>query len=185
MRLCYTDFMKQYLIFLRGVMPVGKNKVPMARLREILTDAGLSDVRTYIQSGNVLARSELSNTQLEELVHDEIKQHLGGEIAVVAKTSEQVKQIFSANPFSDVETTKVYFTLLQRKPDEEKVNAMSNLDFPPDKFIITDQAVYLHCPERYGLTKLNNNYVEKHLGVSATTRNYNTMSKMIALSEIK
>ena len=175
--------MKQFLIFLRGVMPVGKNKVPMAQLRDVLTKAGLSDVQTYIQSGNVLARSERNNTQIEELIHNEIQKHLGGDIAVVAKTAEQVKQIFKNNPFTNVETTKVYFTLLQTKPDADKVNELSQQTFPPDEFVISDQVIYLHCPERYGLTRLSNNYFEKKLGISATSRNYNTMKKMIALSE--
>jgi uncharacterized protein (DUF1697 family) len=74
--------MKTHAIFLRGVTPTGKNKVPMAELRAALTRAGLLDVQTYIQSGNVVARSRLARSALQAPVHDVIAQSIGADITV-------------------------------------------------------------------------------------------------------
>jgi uncharacterized protein (DUF1697 family) len=173
--------MKTYVILLRGLMPTGKNKVLMAPLRQALVDAGLVDVRTYIQSGNVIARSVLGGSQVEKLVHHEIEKHFGGDIAVLARTPLQVRQIFADNPFKDVDGVRVYFTILGRKPAQEKINFLASQEFPPDRFIVTNEAVYIHCPVADGLTKLNNNFIERTLGVFATTRNHRTMTKLIEL----
>jgi len=175
--------MKTYIILLRGLMPTGKNKVLMTPLRQVLVDAGFVDVRTYIQSGNVLARSTLTGSQVEKVVHHEIEKHFGGDIVVLARTSLQVRQIFADNPFKDADTAKLYFTILESKPAQEKIKLLAGHTFLPDNFVVTNKAVYIHCPVAYGLTKLNNNFIERTLGVSATTRNYRTMAKLIELSD--
>jgi uncharacterized protein (DUF1697 family) len=174
--------MKTYIILLRGLMPTGKNKVLMAPLRQVLVNAGFVDVRTYIQSGNVLARSALTRSQVEKFVHQEIEKHFGGDIVVLARTLLQVRQIFADNPFKDVDTARVYFTILGSKPAKEKIKLLAEQAFPPDNFVVTHEAVYIHSPVAYGLTKLNNNFIEHTLEVSATTRNYRTMKKLIELS---
>ena len=173
---------KPYIIFLRGVMPFGKNKVPMALLRQALIDAGFLEVATYIQSGNVLLSSELAPLQIEKRIHEIIEKTFGGDIAVVARTPLQVKKMFQANPFSKADTTKVFFTLLQNKPDAKKVKDLLSIECPPDEFLVTNDAIYLHCPVKYGTTKFSNNFFEKKLGVSATSRNHRTITKLIELS---
>ena len=155
----------------------------MAPLRQVLVDAGFVDVRTYIQSGNVLARSALTGSQVEKVVHQEIEKHFGGDIVVLARTSLQVRQIFADNPFKDADTAKVYFTILRSRPSEEKIQWLASQRFLPDTFVVTHEAIYIHSPVAYGLTKLNNNFIERTLEVSATTRNYRTMKKLIELSD--
>jgi uncharacterized protein (DUF1697 family) len=175
--------MSPYVIFLRGVMPTGKNKVPMGPLREVLAEAGFANVRTYIQSGNVLASSRLSATEVEQLVHDEITRHFGGDIAVIARTPAQVRSIVGGNPFKDVDMAMVYFVMLSRKPDEAKVRQLSPDAFLPNRFVIADEAAYLYCPDGYSNSKINSNSLEKKLGLSATMRSYNTMTRLIELSK--
>lgn len=155
----------------------------MTPLRQVLVEAGFVDVRTYIQSGNVFARSALTGPQVEKVVHHEIKKHFGGDIVVTARTSLQIRKIFAANPFKDADTAKVYFTILGSKPTEEKIKLLAGLAFPPDTFVGTNEVVYIRAPIAYGLTKLNNNFIERTLEVSATTRNYRTMKKLIELSD--
>jgi uncharacterized protein (DUF1697 family) len=91
--------MNTYAILLRGVTPTGRNRVPMAELRAALTDAGLGDVRTYIQSGNVIAKSPLEQTAIEALVHQVIAREIGADIAVLARTHEEIERIVAGNPF--------------------------------------------------------------------------------------
>ena len=154
----------------------------MTPLRQVLVDAGFIDVRTYIQSGNVLARSALTGSQVEKVVHHEIEKHFGGDIVVLARTSLQLQQIFADNPFKDSDTAKVYFTILGSRPSKEKIKLLTDQTFLPDTFVVTNEAVYIHSPVAYGLTKLNNNFIERTLGVSATTRNYRTMKKLLEMS---
>ena len=175
--------MKPYIILLRGLMPTGKNKVLMAPLRQVLVDAGFVDVRSYIQSGNLLARSALTGPQVEKVVHQQIEKHFGGDIVVLARTPLQIRQIFADNPFKGVDTSRVYFTILGSKPAREKIKSLAERAFSPDSFLVTGEAVYIHSPEANGLSKLNNNFIERALEVSATTRNYRTMKKLIELSD--
>jgi len=174
--------METYVILLRGVMPTGKNRVPMGPLREALAEAGLSAVQTYIQSGNVIAQTDLPAEEVEALVHDQIEAHFGGDLAILARTPDQLVRILEGNPFPEADTKKVYYTVLAGPPDAGGVEEIAGLDFAPDRVVITDEAAYVHCPNGYGRTKLNNNFLERKLKVAATTRNYNTMTKLIEMS---
>ena len=86
--------MKNYAIFLRGVTPTGKNRVPMAELRPALSNAGLLDVQTYIQSGNVVAKSSLDQASIQSLVHDVITREIGADIAIIARTHTAIPKFF-------------------------------------------------------------------------------------------
>ena len=102
--------MKTFVILLRGVTPAGKNKVLMAPLRAALDKAGLGNVRTYIQSGNLVATSNLSQFRLEKLVHDVIDKNFGGDITVIARTAKKFKDIMKKNPFASAEKSRLYFS---------------------------------------------------------------------------
>jgi len=174
--------MKTYIILLRGVMPFGKNKVPMADLRKELTQAGLKDVQTYIQTGNVILKSNLSQVKLEQLVHDTIRNMMGGDITVIARTSQQFRNILERNPFMDSDTSKLYFSLLTSLPDPEQLKNFLSLDFSPDKVCVIDDVIYTLYATKLSDSKFTNNYFESKLKVRATTRNFNTMSKLVQLS---
>ena len=114
-------------------MPTGKNKVPMAPLREALTEAGLGDVRTYIQSGNVIATSEFTHLEMEKLVHDVIQKDFGGNIAVIVRTTKELTGILKRCPFTNVDGSKLYFSLLSTNPDKELLKEFLSIDFFPTK----------------------------------------------------
>ena len=176
--------MKTYIVLLRGVMPTGKNKVPMAKLREVLTKAGLSKVRTYIQSGNELVDTDLSAKEVETRVHDLIKEHIGADLAIVARTGAQLQRVLDENPFqSGYDISRVFFVLFAEPPSAQRVKELLANDFSPEKLAITKNAAYMFIPGIYGRTALSNNYLERMLGVAATTRNFNTTSKLIEMSQ--
>ncbi len=174
--------MQTYLIFIRGVMPTGKNKVPMALLRNELSAAGLADVRTYIQSGNVIAASDHSAADIERLVHDVILESFGGDLAIIAKTPAQVRSLLSKNPLPQEDTSRLYFTLLAAKPNAALLREFLTLDFGPDRVEIVGDVVYTLYATRMSDSKFNNNFYERRLKTSATTRNYNTMTKLLEIS---
>lgn len=177
--------MKTYIVLLRGVMPTGKNRVPMAQLRQVLSDAGFQKVRTWIQSGNAVLQSDLTARELELRVHQLIKEHIGPELAIVVRTGNELRQMLDHNPFQGDEhpIARVFFVSFQETPPEEKVQALLAQDFGQEKLSITPTGGYMFIPHAYNDSKLSNNFLERKLGVAATTRNFNTITKMIAWAE--
>lgn len=174
--------MNTQILLLRGVMPTGKNKVLMAPLRAALEAAGLKEVRTYIQSGNVIVSTELEQPELEQLVHHTIKNKLGGDIQVIARTPTYFMRVMANNPFKDESPSQLYFTLLRSPADSVLLHAFHALEHAPDQVRVIDDIAYIVCATRYRDLKANNNFIERKLKVVATTRNFNTMSRLIALS---
>jgi uncharacterized protein (DUF1697 family) len=176
--------MKTYVLLLRGVMPVGKNKVPMAALRQVLADTGFKNVRTYIASGNALVDTDIAPKDLEVQVHELIKTHIGPDLVVVARTGTQLQKVLDENPFTKgYDISRVFFASFASSPSEQKVKALLAQDFSPEEIIITEHTAYLYLPGNAARAKLTNAFLEKQLGVSMTARNFNTMSKLIEMSK--
>lgn len=176
--------MKTYIVLLRGVMPTGKNKVPMAQLREVLAKDGFGNVRTYIQSGNAVVDSDLSAKEIESRIRELIKKHIGADLAIVARTGKQLQKVLDENPFvKGYDISRIFFASFVEQPPQKKVNELLAQDFSPEKLAITKSAAYMFIPNTYGSDTLSNNYLEKKLGVSATTRNFNTLTKLIEMSK--
>ncbi len=176
--------MKTYIVLLRGVMPTGKNKVPMAQLREVLTSAGFGNVRTYIQSGNALVDSDLSAKEVETRVHDLIKEHIGADLAVMARTATQLKKMLDENPFKNgYDISRVFFVLFEKPPSAKKVKELLANDYSPEKLVIINNAACMYIPGTYGRGTLSGGFLEKKLDVAATMRNFNTTSKLIEMSK--
>ena len=174
--------MRTYVVLLRGVMPYGRNKVPMATLRTILSEAGLRDVQTYIQSGNVIAKSELKRAEIETLVHDAIRERIGAHIPAIARTAEQFRVIFEQNPFVNVDNTRVHFSLFHKIPSGEQREKFLLTDFSPDTVQLIGDTLYTLYNTKHSDSKFTNNFFEKQLKVTSTSRNFNTMSKLVELS---
>lgn len=172
--------MNIFVVLLRGVMPRGKNKVPMADLRVALTEAGFVDVQTYIQSGNVIVTTDLNALEVERLVHDTIVQKIGADVTVVAKTPAQLQQTLKDCPFPFELCARMYFTWLASKPASSLIEAFVNIGFAPDEIKLEGDVIYaLYASDEHSNSKFNNNYFERKLKVSATTRNFNTLSRLI------
>lgn len=174
--------MKPYVILLRGVMPTGKNKVPMAQLRTALAAAGLLDVQTYIQSGNVIACSDLERLTLEQLVHDVIAREIGAEIAVIARTAEEYRRVLDANPFPQADTSRLYFSLLSAQPAQKLLDELLGIDFSPEEVKIIDDVIYTLYATKQSDSRFHNNFYESRLKVAITTRNFNTTARLVAMS---
>jgi len=174
---------KTHIVLLRAVMPTGKNKVPMAELREVLAEAGFENVRTYIQSGNALVETTLTAREIEKHVHEAIKKHIGPDLVVVVRTAAELQRVLDHNPFQqEYDISRVFFVLFAQTPAASRVKELLAQDFSPEKLAVTDGAAYMYIPGTYGRDTLSNNFLEKKLGVSATMRNFNTMSKLIEMS---
>lgn len=175
--------MQTYIALLRGINVSGQKKVPMAELQNLLSVAGLENVQTYIQSGNIIFQtSEISVKKLKLNIQEAIKNHFGFEVPVLVIKPKDLQQIFDDCPFPETEKTNSYFTLLYATPDIELVKEVSEISYPNEAFVITNSCIYFYCSTGYGKAKCNNNFFERKLKITATSRNYKTMVKLLSLS---
>lgn len=179
--------MTTYIALLRGINVSGQKKLPMAYLRGMLHKMDFKDISTYIQSGNVVFDMDEKDTEtLEEEIKRNIQDTFGFDVPVLVKSKTDFEQIIQQNPFTDrevLENNQVYFVLLKNTPEKEKLITLQKEEYQNEKFVITEDCVYLLCQNGYGNAKLSNNLIERKLKVSATTRNYRTMAKLLERAE--
>lgn len=179
--------MRTYIALLRGVNVSGHKKINMAELRELLKTFDFQDVKTYIQSGNVIFKSkEASILQLETTIKDGIAENFGFVVPVFVKTCDEIAAIIRESPFKkqeDLEANRIYYTLLQTEPSKNFLTSLRQEDYPNELFSIRSNCVYLNCLNGAGKAKLTNNTIERKLKVEATTRNHKTMLKLLELSQ--
>lgn len=175
--------MPKYIALLRGINVSGKNKIKMAELRELLESAALKNVVTYIQSGNIIFDSAAAPASLEKKIAKQIKSEFGHDVPVLVFARKRLQKILKENPFSKKQIEHIAVTLLSKKPDKKLVTAITALDFGDDEFKVSGDNIFLHCPTGFARTKLTNNFFEKKLKTTATTRNWKTTNKLWELSE--
>jgi len=175
---------KTFIALLRGINVSGQKKIKMAELRIVLEGAGLKNVQTYIQSGNIVFDiDETGKDNLQDTITKAIQRNFGFNVPTLVMQKKNVKQILEANPFANEdEENKLYYVLLKNPPKKELIKQFEQLRFENEDFHITDTCVYLLCKNGYGRAKLNNNLIEKKLRVEATTRNQKTMKKLLEMT---
>jgi uncharacterized protein (DUF1697 family) len=176
-----------FISILRGINVGGHNPVKMESLRQLYAELGFSDIQHYIQSGNVIFRSELSNSfLLEKNIHDKILSMYGWHIPVLVLTVEELKNALDNNPFvndSKKDSSFMHLTFLSGVPEIEGIQKLQREIYLPDEFLIKGKTIYLYCPNGYGRTKLTNGFFENKLKRIATTRNLKTSKELLALAE--
>ena len=178
--------MPTIISILRGIN-VGQRKVLMADLKSLYEKLGFKDVITYIQSGNVIFKTDkkISHQKLAEKIEKVISKQYGFDVPVINRTHEELKRIILTNPFlkiKEIDKSKLHVTFLAAEPDQVNRKLVQEFDYSPDKFIISGTEVFLYIPVSYAETKLSNKFFESKLKVSATTRNWNTVTKLVELA---
>jgi uncharacterized protein (DUF1697 family) len=177
--------MQTYIALLRGINVSGHKKIKMPELKAMFETLSFTNVRTYIQSGNVVFESN-SAEDLESKISAKIQEQFGFEVSVICRTSEEMEQVIARNPFATMvgfEPEKLYVTFLQQAPSEEKLEALSALSFGSEKYSVSGQEIYVYCFNGYGNTKLDNALFERKLKVIASSRNWRTVNKLIEMSQ--
>jgi len=172
-----------FISILRGINVSGQKRILMADLKSLYGDLKLKDVKTYIQSGNVVFKKEgkLSDFELAQKIETAIYKKYNFHVPVIIRSEEELKKIILSNLFlkeKNIDVKKLHVTFLSQIPDKANVESINDIDFSPDKFILKGKEIYLHIPISYGETKLSNNFFENKLKVKATTRNWNTIIKL-------
>ena len=165
---------------LRGINLGARNKIAMGDLRELFADLGAEDVKTHVQSGNVIYEGPVDAGAIEA----RIKRDLGLEIVVVIRTAAELAGVVDKNPFAKKasDPKQLHVTFLVAKPTAARVKDLDPERSPSDEFAVTGREVYLYTPNGYGVSKLSNAYFEKKLGVTGTSRNWTTVTTLAELA---
>jgi uncharacterized protein (DUF1697 family) len=180
--------MGTFVGLLRSINVGGRNRVPMEDLRALVSSLGFDDVATYLQSGNVVFTASGPATVVARAIQDRIASELGLEVPVIVRSKRQLEAIVRSPPFADLDvdpkTRHVTFLAAVAQPTAvEELEALADR-FGTDQFVVTGSEVFLYCPGGYGETKLSNTYLERRLGVTATTRNWRTVTALAEMAGI-
>ena len=172
--------MKTYIAMLRGINVTGANTLAMERLRARCGALGLKDVRTYIQSGNIVFRSGTSKVEVRRALERMLERELKKPIVVVLRTRVELAKILEENPFLSgraVETKHLHVSFLTEKPSADAIGTLTQAKSGRDRFAAHGNELYLHCPDGFGTSKLASVH-ERVLRVATTVRNWNTVTKL-------
>lgn len=174
--------MEKYIVFLRGINVGGKKSVKMTELKKLFYDMQFQNVKTYINSGNVIFETNVSDVKyLNKIIESELEKTFGFIIPCIIRTLNELIQIIQNNPFSDRETDCMYVTLLSGKPDMEVIKKLNTYKNGVDDFYVINREIYLQCRSGYHVTKFNNNFLESKLQIAATTRSLKTLNRLIEI----
>ncbi len=170
---------------LRGINVGGKNKLPMKELAALFVDAGCEEVRTYIQSGNVVFRTGPAvGEDISSIISASIQERYGYRVPVIVRTAGELEEIAQGNPFvkAGAETDKLHVMFLADLPDSASVDSLDPERSPGDEFAVLGREVYLHCPNGVARSKLTNSYFDSRLSTTSTSRNWRTVRKLLDLA---
>jgi len=177
--------MKTYIALLRGINVSGHKIIKMEQLRSVLAALNFQNVTTYIQSGNILFQSFISDTaEIENQIADCIASHFGFQVPVVVVALEDLEKVFLNNPFPNlVDPVQPYVAFLSEVPTQDSIENLMKVDFKGDTFIAREKALYLHYANSVANTKLTNVVIENKLKVKATSRNWKTVQNLLELAQ--
>lgn len=178
--------MTRYIAFLRGINVSGQKLIKMNDLKKSLETLPYYNVKTYIQSGNIVFdRDPISRQNIKSEIENSIEKHHGFRTEAFIVTPEHLSQILIDNPFKsnkDFEYQKCYFTFTLEEPGTKEISILDEMGSDTEKIMISSPLIYLYFENGYGRAKLNNNFIERKLRVPCTTRNYNTLNKTLGLT---
>jgi uncharacterized protein (DUF1697 family) len=171
------------IALLRGVNVGGYGKLPMAELRAAIANAGFAEVRTLLQSGNVVFRDGRSPEGLESALEALLIERFALTTEVMVRTPQQWAALIAANPFPDQARSDPSHLMLNVMKGPAKAGAtevLRTLVTGPEQAVLTDDALYMTFPEGIGTSRLNMGAVGRAVGARFTARNWNTVLKLAA-----
>ncbi len=157
----------------------------MAELRELLVAVGYSDARTLVQSGNIVLSAAAGPVQLARELEAEIDGSFGVRTPVLVRTREQLAAVIALDPLGDIadDPKRYQVSFLSAEPADEAVRAIAALDVAPERFVHVRREIYAWHPEGIHRSPLAKLLSDKRLGVAATARNWNTVTKLLELAD--
>ncbi len=172
--------MAALVALLRGINVGGRRSVPMATLRDLFAEAGAHEVRTYIQSGNVVFEHPASPAHLQRDLERRIEQATGFDVAVLIRTAGALAQLVTHNPFPDADPVTLHLAFLHHAPRAATVARLGLERFSPETLVVRGAHAYLHLPSGMGRAKLP--VVLPKLDPDATVRNWRTVTTLAEMA---
>lgn len=180
---------RKYAALLRGINVGGNKKVPMAELRTVLEGLGHTDVQTYLQSGNAVFTSATSKDPavLARALETAIEAHFGFQVPCLVVDGPYLRAVADACPFpaAELEGKQLHATFCSEQPAESRFASIDAAAHLPEEYRIGDRVIYLYAPNGLGRSKLAEALAKPAVvkGMGVTTRNWNTVAKLVELTE--
>ena len=174
--------MPTYIALLRGIN-VGKNVLKMDRLRELCAGLGAANVRTYVQSGNVVFEAKGSASHWTQALEKQLVGETRLPVSVMVRTAAEIASVHAGNPFlkeKGIEIARLAVAFLRQPPPKPALDALRALDIGSERFHHAGREIYIHCPNGFADSKLYG--LDKILKQPTTSRNWNTITKLREMS---
>lgn len=171
---------RRHAVFLRGINVGRAKRIAMADLAELVRAAGATEVRTLLNSGNVVCTWGSTPVRLAAAVHDGISDRLGLDVAVVARTAPEIDTVLARDPLHDVATdpSRYLVAFLDAAPGAASVAALRGLDLGDDRWVLEGRELYAWMPAGVAEGALSQQLAKGVLGVTWTARNWATVTKV-------
>jgi uncharacterized protein (DUF1697 family) len=179
--------MTTQLALLRGINVSGHNMIKMEALKIALQNIGFTNVQTYIQSGNVFVDTdEKSAVKVGFIIKQEIFKTFGHDVPIVVINQHDLQECFKNNPYlndKDLDTKKLYVAFVSKLLTNDSIHELKISQFKPDEASVDGTRIYIKYDIGAGKTKLDQKYIEKKLNLTATIRNWNTVTQLLKMYE--
>jgi uncharacterized protein (DUF1697 family) len=172
-------------VLLRGINLGPRNRIAMPALRSALSSDGLQDVRTYVQSGNIVLSTDAPPEKLGRHVRELIAQQFGLDIAVIVRTRDELAEVVGRNPLGDVakDPKRYQVSFLESELEPASLERLAALAAPSESLAAIGRELYAWHPEGVARSKLWAALAGPRLGVTATARNWTTVTQLLALAD--
>ncbi len=180
--------MQTYIIFLKGINVGGHNPVNMANLKKVLAEREFENVRTYINSGNILLDSPKGRDWVYEQTDQVLIQNFGIKVALFVKTAEELTGIIEKNPFDQLKETdfkKRAIVMLSQKIEPSRMKVFKDEGKVDENYYLIDDLLFVYYHNGFGKTKFTTDYMERKLHIQTTGRNWNTMLKLADMACVR
>ncbi len=179
--------MNVYICILRGINVSGQKLIKMEALRKMCDDLGLENAVTYIQSGNIIfTAKKIEPAKIEKEVSVKILEVFGFDVPVIVRELGELREVLNNNPYLNQrkeDAGRLYVTFLAVEPEKVNIEKLQSFNFPPEELTVYGKDIYLFFPDGYGNAKINNNFIENKLKVTATTRNWKTVNELVKIGK--
>jgi uncharacterized protein (DUF1697 family) len=177
--------MERRIVLLRGINLGPNKRVAMPELRDLFSNAGFEDVRTYVQSGNVVLGSAEAPRALEARAERLIAERFGFEVPVVARTRDELAAVVERDPLGDVAVNpkRYQVSFLADELDDEALERLQAVAAPGERLVAAGRELYAWHPDGVARSKLWAKLAGADLGVKATARNWTTVTTLLAMAD--
>ncbi len=179
--------MQMYIALLRGINVSGQKIIKMELLRKMMENLNFENVKTYIQSGNIVFQTSISSvSEIEKIIKDGIQNEFGFEVYVKILTPTELNQSLEKNSFlkdNSLDLKQHYFVFLDQIPLAENWGILKNMYLDGEKMELNQNVLYVHYGNGAGKSKLSNNLIENKLKLKSTMRNLNTVRKLVDMTK--